>query len=81
MKVIDVRWFASRDCIGIVQIVQEHELQEYKQTGNANFKYYIGVGWGENEKTDSSYIAEHGTPFDATAGDALFRVIKNDVPV
>jgi hypothetical protein len=70
-----VKWFAGRDCIGIVQIVQEHEKAEYRQTGNANFKYYIGVGWGEDEKTDSSYIAEHGMPFDAKAGDVLFNVI------
>ena len=41
-----VRWFAGRDCVGIVQVVQEHEKQTYRQTGNANYKYYIGVGWG-----------------------------------
>jgi hypothetical protein len=68
-------WFAGNECIGIVQIVQEHEKSEYRQTGNANFKYYIGVGWGQNEKTDASYIAEHGVPFDSRAGDVLFNVI------
>lgn len=68
-------WFAGNQCIGIVQIVQEHEKQEYRQTGNANFKYYIGVGWGQDEKTDASYIAEHGVPFDSKAGDVLFNVI------
>jgi len=70
-----VRWFAGRDCIGIVQIVQDHQKQEYRQTGNADFKYYIGTGWGEDEKTDSTYIAEHGMPFDQAAGDVLFNVI------
>jgi hypothetical protein len=70
-----VHWFAGKDCIGIVQIVQDHQKQEYRQTGNADFKYYIGVGWGEDEKTDASYIAEHGMPFDSKAGDVLFNVI------
>lgn len=74
--IIGVRWFAGKDCIGIVQIVQDHQKEEYRQTGLADFKYYIGVGWGEDEKTDMSYIAEHGVPFDRTAGDALFGVEK-----
>jgi hypothetical protein len=81
MKVIDTRWFAGRDCVGIVQVVQEHELADYRHTGNANFKYYIGVGWGEDERTDSTYIAEHGTPFDVAAGNTLFRVLDNPVPI
>ncbi len=68
-------WFAGNECIGIVQIVQAHQVEEYRQTGQADFKYYIGVGWGQNEKTDASYIAEHGVPFDKVAGDALFRVL------
>ena len=68
-------WFAGNQCIGIVQIVQEHERDSYRQTGEANFKYYIGVGWGQDEKTDASYIAEHGVPFDTSAGNTLFNVI------
>ena len=72
--IVGVRWFAAKECIGIVQIVQEHQKEEYRQTGLADFKYYIGVGWGEDEKTDTSYIAEHGMPFDKSAGDALFGV-------
>jgi hypothetical protein len=68
-------WFTGNQCIGIVQIVQDHEKQTYRQTGNANFKYYIGVGQGQNEKADAEYIAEHGVPFDAKAGDVLFNVI------
>lgn len=68
-------WFTGNQCIGIVQIVQEHEKQTYRQTGNANFKYYIGVGQGQNEKADAEYIAQHGVPFDAKAGDVLFNVI------
>ena len=50
-------WFTSAKCVGVVQIVQDHEKQAYRQTGNADFKYYIGVGWGEDEKTDATYIA------------------------
>ncbi len=69
-----VRWFAGRHCVGIVQIVQDHEKETYRQTGDAEFKYYIGVGWGEDEKTDASYIAEHGVPFDKVAGDAMFKI-------
>lgn len=68
-------WFAGNECIGIVQIVQDHQVEEYRQTGQADFKYYIGVGWGQNEKTDASYIAEHGVPFDVAAGNTLFRVL------
>lgn len=68
-------WFTGNQCIGIVQIVQEHEKNSYRQTGNANFKYYIGVGLGQDEKTDASYIAEHGVPFDSKAGNVLFNVI------
>ena len=68
-------WFSGNQCIGILQIVQEHEKETYRQTGLANFKYYIGVGLGQDEKTDASYIAEHGVPFDKVAGDALFGVV------
>ena len=70
-------WFAGNQCIGIVQIVQEHQKEEYRQAGDfTDFKYYIGVGWGQDEKTDASYIAEHGVPFDAKAGNVLFNVIS-----
>ena len=77
MKVIGVRWYTAKHCMGIVQVVQDHELEEYRQTGNANFKYYIGVGWGEDEAADTTYIAEHGAIFDPIAGDALFNVDHN----
>lgn len=70
-----MKWFAGAHCIGIVQVVQEHEKSEYRQTGNANFKYYIGVGLGLDEKADGMTIADYGMPFDTKAGDALFNVI------
>ncbi len=73
--IIDSIWFAGNQCIGIVQIVQEHERDEYRQTGQANFKYYIGVGQGQNEHDDARYIAEHGMPFDTAAGNTLFKVL------
>lgn len=69
-----VRWFSGRQCVGIVQVVQDHQKDQYRQTGTADFKYYIGVGRGEDEKADKSYIAEHGSPFDTAAGDVLFKV-------
>ena len=67
-------WFAGNECIGIVQIVQEHQRDEYRQTGQADFKYYIGVGQGQNEKTDAQYIADYGVPFNREAGNVLFGV-------
>jgi hypothetical protein len=68
-------WFTSAKCVGIVQVVSEDQKSTYRQTGNADFEYYIGVGWGEDEKTDASYIAEHGATFPKAAGDVLFNVI------
>ena len=68
------RWFTGRACIGIVQVVQDHELDEYKATGRANFKYYIGTGRGYNEQYDAEHIADWGTPFDQAAGDVMFGV-------
>lgn len=69
-----VRWFTSRTCIGIVQIIQDHEKESYRQTGQADFKYYIDVVAGRDEKEDAQHIAEWGAPFDKVAGDALFGV-------
>ena len=68
-------WFAGNECIGIVQIVQDHQIDEYRQTGQADYKYYIGVGQGQNEREDAKYISHRGLPFDKAAGDALFRVL------
>ena len=69
-------WFAGNQCIGIVQIVQDHQVEEYRQTGQADFKYYIGVGQGQNEKADARHITDYGVPFDREAGDVLFGVIR-----
>jgi hypothetical protein len=69
-------WFAGDHCIGIVQIVQDHEKDTYRQTGMASFKYYIGVGQGQNEKADAQHIADYGVPFDSQAGDVLFGVLR-----
>jgi hypothetical protein len=74
--ITDQIWFAGNECIGIVQIVQEHQIDEYRQTGQADYKYYIGVGHGQNEQVDARYIADHGLPFNVAAGDVLFKVIK-----
>ena len=73
-KVIDARWYAGRDCVGIIQVVEDHQLETYRQTGEATFKYYIGVGLGADEKSDRQNIANWGTPFDVVAGNALFGV-------
>lgn len=73
--ITDVRWFAGRACVGIVQVVPDHEKDSYRQTGQANFNYYIGVGQGLNEKEDMQFIADWGTRFDVAAGNTLFRVL------
>lgn len=70
-----VRWFAGRDCVGIVQVVPDHEKDTYRQTGEANFQYYIGVGSGIDEKLDMQTIADWGTRFDVAAGNTLFRIL------
>ena len=68
-----VRWFTGRSFIGIVQVVQDHQKDVYRQTGIADFKYYIGVGAGADEKADAAYIAEYGSTFDFAAGKVLFE--------
>ena len=71
-----VRWFTGRHCIGIVQVVQDHQKEEYRHGGDfADFKYYIGVGHGLDEKWDTKLIAENGSPFDRAAGNLMFNVI------
>jgi hypothetical protein len=75
MMITGVRWFTNRDgCMGIVQIVQDHQKDIYRQTGEADFKYYIGVGSGLDEKADMNHIADYGCPFDKAPGDVLFGV-------
>lgn len=69
-----VRWFTSRSCVGIVQVVQDHEKEEYRQTGQADFKYYITAVPGEDEETDKLFVAALGAPFPKEAGDTLFGV-------
>jgi hypothetical protein len=54
--------------------VQDHEKEQFRQTGEADFKYYIGIGSGANEKSDMDGIANWGAPFDKKAGDTLFSV-------
>lgn len=69
-----IRWYNSRAYIGIVQVVPQHEEEEYRMRGRANFKYYIGLGNGRDEKYDAEYIAEWGAAFDSAAGDVIFNV-------
>lgn len=69
-----MRWYCGRDNVGIVQVVEDHQKEHYRQTGEANFKYYIGVGLGTDEKADAQAIADYGSSFDPIAGNALFGV-------
>ena len=70
-KVVGTHWYGY---IGIVQVVQSHQLEQYRQTGEAEYKYYIGVGDGKSEKDDAERIAAFGMPFDVVAGNALFTL-------
>lgn len=70
-KVVGSVWYGY---IGIVQVVQAHQLEYYRQTGDAQYKYYIGVGDGKSEKDDAERIGAFGMPFDTIAGNALFNV-------
>ena len=74
IMITGVRWFTSGVCIGIVQVVQDHQKEQFRQTGQADYKYYIGPGAGVDEKNDMESISDWGAPFDKVAGDALFGV-------
>ena len=78
MKILGVRWFSGRHCIGIVQVISDEEVSTYRQTGNAEYKYYIGSGVGHDEKEDMQTIADWGISFDKEAGDVLFKVYKGE---
>jgi len=78
MKILGVRWFSGRDCVGIVQYIEDSEVSRYRQTGDADYKYYIGVGLGQDEKQDMQHIADWGSTFDKAAGDVLFKVYKGE---
>ncbi len=68
-----VRWFSSKDCIGVVQVVQSYQEEQYLKTGKADFKYYIGTAFGDNEKSDMQYIADWGSTFPKNVGDLMFN--------
>jgi hypothetical protein len=68
------KWFSGKDNVGIVQVVEDHQKETYRQTGDANFKYYIGVGLGGATRDDAQNIVNWGSPFDFVAGNALFGV-------
>lgn len=64
LKVVDVRWFSSTSCVGIVRAHDEH-------TGT---KYYIGNASGTNEEFDANHIMSWGAKFPEEAGNLLFGV-------
>lgn len=78
MKILGVRWYSGRSCIGIVQYIEDEEVSLYRQTGDADYKYYIGLGLGHDEKEDMQTIADWGTTFDKASGDVLFKVYKGE---
>ena len=69
-----IRWFTNRSCVGIAQVVPDHQKDDYRQTGQADFKYYITAVPGEDEETDKLFVAAFGSIFPKEAGDILFGV-------
>lgn len=64
MKILNVRWFAGRSCVGVVRVEDEYD----------GIKYFIGVGDGLDEESDKFNIAYWGNSFPNDAGDVLFGV-------
>ena len=58
-----VHWFGS---VGIVQVVRPEEKEQFRQTGEADFDYYIGKAFNDNE------IERTGVLFPKGPGDLLF---------
>jgi len=78
MKILGVRWFCGNTNVGIVQAIEDDEVTTYRQTGDANYKYFIGAVSGLDEKQDTQHIADWGSTFDKAAGDVLFKVYKGE---
>lgn len=64
MKILDVRWFNGRSCVGVVRIEDPYD----------GIKYYIGTCAGMEEEIDMEYIAAWGARFPNNVGDILFGV-------
>lgn len=64
MKVLDVKWFSSVSCVGIVKAYDEYK----------GILYYIGNASSVNEEFDADYIMKWGAKFPKEAGDQLFGV-------
>jgi hypothetical protein len=63
MKVLDVRWFNSNGCVGIVKVLDNYE----------GVRYYIGIASGNDPIADAKYIANWGALFHKGAGDKIFN--------
>lgn len=63
MKILDVRWFSSNGCVGVVKVHDPYD----------GIRYYIGVAPGLDVIEDSKYIASWGSFFPKEAGDKLFK--------
>ena len=78
MKILGVRCFCGNTNVGIVQAIEDDEVTTYRQTGDADYKYFIGAVSGLDEKQDTQHIADWGSTFDKAAGDVLFKVYKGE---
>jgi hypothetical protein len=67
------RVFKSKFHISIVQTISENEHDLYEKTGNADFKYWIGVG-ACNTTGEWKAVADLFESFEKSAGDELFKV-------
>lgn len=66
MKVLDVKWFSSVSCVGIVKAYDEHK----------GILYYIGNASSINEEFDADYIMSWGAKFPNEVGELLFGVTQ-----
>lgn len=63
IRVLDVRWFSGRSCIGVVRVNDPYD----------GIKYYIGACSGRDEQEDIESIAAWGATFPPDAGEVLFK--------
>lgn len=62
MEVINVRWYTSRTCVGVVLCERE----------DGTVGCYMGSGYGENEQEDIEDIKNYGAKVEYTVAKAIF---------
>lgn len=67
MKILDVMWFSSRSCVGVVKVYDDYD----------GIKYFIGSPPMSDlspyqEQVDKEWIADWGARFPKEVGDIMF---------